>query len=275
MNAIAKAIWFIESHLNSALTLETVAEVADVSKFHLARAFAFATGHSVFGYARARRLSVAAQELARGAPDILSVALAAGYGSHEAFTRAFRAHFGQTPEEIRAGAEIDPQKLQEPITMASTQLKLSAPRIETRDAFLAAGMARHYNVSERSKIPSQWEGFVPYIGNISGQKSSVAYGLCYNTDDDGNMDYMCAVEVTDFDRVPKELDRLRIARAKYAVFRHDGHVSAISATWNEIFRTGLSEANLRLAEGPMFERYGEDFNGDTGLGAMEIWIPVA
>jgi AraC family transcriptional regulator len=35
------------------------------------------------------------------APDILSLALDTGYGSHEAFSRAFRAQFGTTPETIR------------------------------------------------------------------------------------------------------------------------------------------------------------------------------
>ena len=52
-------------------------------------------------YARARRLTEAARVLAKGAPDILNVALEADYGSHEAFTRAFRDHFGMTPEAVR------------------------------------------------------------------------------------------------------------------------------------------------------------------------------
>ena len=53
-------------------------------------------------YLRARRLSVAARALVNGVPDIFSVALDVGYGSHEAFTRAFRERFGVTPESVRA-----------------------------------------------------------------------------------------------------------------------------------------------------------------------------
>jgi AraC family transcriptional regulator len=45
-------------------------------------------------YVRGRRLTEAAKVLSDGAPDILTVALDAGYGSHEAFTRAFRDQFG-------------------------------------------------------------------------------------------------------------------------------------------------------------------------------------
>src|SRR3954469_13430426 len=101
MNPAQKALWFIESHLADALTLDEIAGVAGVSRFHMVRAFAAATGFSVMRYVRVRRLTEAARALANGAPDILALALDADYGSHEAFTRAFRDHFGMTPEAVR------------------------------------------------------------------------------------------------------------------------------------------------------------------------------
>ena len=107
MNPAQKALWFIESHLGEPLTLEDISGVAGVSRFHMVRAFAAATGFSVIRYVRARRLTEAARALARGAPDILTLALDADYGSHEAFTRAFRDHFGVTPEAVRAATCLD------------------------------------------------------------------------------------------------------------------------------------------------------------------------
>src|SRR4029077_9953194 len=102
MNPAQKALWFIESHLADAWTLDEISAIGGVSRFHMVRAFAAATGFPVMRYVRARRLTEAARALARGAPDILSLALEADYGSHEAFTRAFRDHFGVTPETVRA-----------------------------------------------------------------------------------------------------------------------------------------------------------------------------
>src|SRR4030088_213575 len=122
MNPAQKALWFIESHLADALTLDEIAGVSGISRFHMVRAFAAATGFSVMRYVRARRLSEAARALANGAPDILSLALDADYGSHEAFTRAFRDHFGVTPEAVRAAACLDHLELQEPIVMDSTAI---------------------------------------------------------------------------------------------------------------------------------------------------------
>src|SRR3954470_12793987 len=94
MNPVGKALWFIETHFAGELSLAAIAAAAGVSRYHLSRAFDAATGSSAMAYVRGRRLTLAAQALAKGAPDILSVALAAGYGSHEAFTRAFRDQFG-------------------------------------------------------------------------------------------------------------------------------------------------------------------------------------
>src|SRR3954469_126714 len=117
MNPVGKAIWFIESHLCSELTLEQVAEIGGVSRYHMVRAFGMTTGCSVMRYVRARRLTEAARTLANGAPDILAVALDAGYASHEAFTRAFRDQFGSTPDKVRTTGTVDNLLLMEPIRM--------------------------------------------------------------------------------------------------------------------------------------------------------------
>ncbi len=60
MNAIGKAIWYVESHFADDITLDDVAEAAGLSKFHLAGAFSTFAGTSVMRHVRARRLSEAA-----------------------------------------------------------------------------------------------------------------------------------------------------------------------------------------------------------------------
>src|SRR5882672_6285002 len=137
MNPAQKALWFIESHLADALTLDEIAVVGGISRFHMVRAFGAATGLSVMRYVRVRRLSEAARALANGAPDILALALDADYGSHEAFTRAFRDHFGVTPETVRGSTCLGHLKLQEPVVMDSTpSTNLQPPRFATGKAFL-------------------------------------------------------------------------------------------------------------------------------------------
>src|ERR1700692_1568096 len=158
MNPAQKALWYIESHLADALTLDEIAGVGGISRFHMVRAFVAATGLSVMRYVRARRLSEAARALAQGAPDILTVALDADYGSHEAFTRAFRDHFGVTPEAVRSSTCLDHLKLQEPILMDSTATdKLQAPRFLTGKPLLVAGLGERFSHDNGAGIPGLWQ----------------------------------------------------------------------------------------------------------------------
>jgi AraC family transcriptional regulator len=274
-NPVGKALWFIESHFTEELTLEDVASVAGVSRYHMARVFGIATGCSVLRYVRGRRLTEAARTLAGGAPDILAVALDAGYGSHEAFTRAFRDQFGLTPEALRACGCLDEITLMEPIKMDETLLtQLETPRVENFRTLLIAGLKERYNSETSANIPAQWQRFTPYLGNIPGQVGRTAYGVLCNGDDAGNTEYISGMEVSDFSRVPPELSRLRIPEQRYVVFSHRDHISAIRRTWFTIFNKWLPESGYQMAEGPEFERYGEEFDGRTGMGGLEIWIPI-
>ena len=63
--------------------------MCNISAFHLTRSFAATMGLSLMRYVRARRMSEAAKQLAQGTDDILGVALASGYGSHEALLVRF------------------------------------------------------------------------------------------------------------------------------------------------------------------------------------------
>ena len=275
MSVTSKALWYIESHLDSDLSLEEVAEVASVSRFHLSRAFAGSTGCSFAGYVRARRLSEAAKALAQGSRDILSVALDAGYGSHEAFTRAFRQYFGLTPEQLRTQAPIENITLQEPIRMdQSTTIPLLSPRLVKGDSMLIFGLGQRCPRVGNPAIPSQWNSFLAHLGHIDGQIGNVAYGVIYNSDDSGSYDYICGVAVCEFPVHPPEFTRLRIPPQSYAVFEHRDHVSAIASTWKAIWERGLADNGFEVLDGPAFERYDQQFDGRTGLGGLEIWVPV-
>jgi AraC family transcriptional regulator len=276
MNPAQKALWYIESHLAQPLTLDEIAAIGGVSRFHMVRAFAAATGFPVMRYVRARRLSEAARALANGAPDILSLALDADYGSHEAFTRAFRDHFGVTPEMVRAATCPDQLKLQEPIKMDSTALDhLKPPRFETSKPLLVAGLGeRITHDNQGAGIPNQWQRFHQSVDDIPGRIGKLAYGVCCNGDDAGNFDYIAGVEVTDFSDLPREFSRVRIPEQKYAVFTHSDHISTIRRTVNTIWNHWLPMSGMKAADAPNFERYDEKFDPLTGDGGLEIWIPV-
>ena len=275
MNPVGRALWYIESHFSGELSLEEIATMGGVSRFHMTRAFSAATGHSIMRYVRARRLTEAARALSDGAPDILALAIEAGYGSHEAFTRAFRDQFGTTPEEVRAQRRLDNLNLVEPIKMDETpNSKLEPPRFVDGKLLLVAGLGERYDCDSSAAIPAQWQRFLPHFGRIPGQVNKVAYGVCCNGDDAGNFDYVCGVEVKDFSGLPHEWSRVRIPPQRYAVFTHKGHISTIRGTWSSIWNEWMPNSGQQRADAPDFERYGENFDSVSGSGGLEIWIPV-
>ena len=276
MTAIGKALWFIEAQLAKDISLETIAQFCGVSRFQLVRGFGMATGRSVIRYLRARRLSEAAKRLAAGAPDILAVALDAGYGSHEAFTRAFQALFGCTPEALRSRANLDGLKLVEVFRMDESLItELEAPRIEQGRSLRIAGIGDRFRFETSQGILALWQRLIPYLGTIPGQLGAVTYGVSYNPDGAGNFDHIAGVEVARFDDVPEELRRLTIAEQRYAVFTHRGHISTLRRTVYTIWNKWLPESGQKLAEAPDFERYDERFDPMTGNGPVEIWLPIA
>jgi AraC family transcriptional regulator len=275
MNAVGKAIWFIETHFSGDISLDDIAMSAGVSRYHIVRAFGFATGHSVMRYVRGRRLSEAAGSLANGAPDILAVALDASYGSHEAFTRAFREQFGLTPEAVRTQGHLCNIELVDPIKMDETLIgDLKPTRFENGGPLLIAGLGERYTWETSKAGPAQWQRFVPYLGNISGQVGKATFGVACNGDDEGNFDYIAGVEVTDFSDLPPAFSRVRIGPQKYAVFSHRDHISTIRRTVRTIWTKWLPESGHEVADAPSFERFGEEFDPKTGMGGFEIWIPI-
>jgi AraC family transcriptional regulator len=278
MQAIGKALWYIESHFGEPLTLDDVARASGLSRFHLARTFAALVGQPVGAYARARRLTEAAKTLAGGAPDILAVALDAGYGSHEAFTRAFRDQFGATPDEVRARRSLSTLTLVEALRMPDAPAPDIQPAaIRKGEAMRFAGLRKYFRFEDRAGIPSLWQAFGPHIGHVPGQMGRDAYGLCLapaDPSDDAGFDYVAAVAVSSLDGLPEDLSGARLAARSWAVFPHAGHVSSIGVTcaaagaW--LSRTGCSvEGGMQ-----MVEHYGPGFDADAGVGDIEVWVPV-
>ena len=151
---------------------------------------------------------------------------------------------------------------------------LAPPRFETLKPLLVAGLSERYDCETSKAIPAQWQRFAPHIGNITGQIGWTAYGVRHNCDEDGNFDYTAGVEVASFSALPTEFGRVRIPAQRYAVFANADHVSTIRRTIVTIWNKWLPESGLQVADAPDFERYGESFDPRTGMGGLEIWIPI-
>lgn len=99
----------IDRHLDGDLDLETVSRVAAFSKFHFHRQFKATFGVSLHRYVQLVRMRQASKRLADGqGPSVTDIALDAGYETPDAFARAFRQRFRQSPSDFRKSPDWAP-----------------------------------------------------------------------------------------------------------------------------------------------------------------------
>ena len=124
---------YVDRHLEGNLSLDDMASVACLSRFHFARAFKQAVGQSPGRYVVARRLERAKALLVDGDAPLVEIALALRFSSQANFTRAFRQSTGLAPGQYRreAMALLDINALR----ARSRSNEIELPRIDLGKAF--------------------------------------------------------------------------------------------------------------------------------------------
>lgn len=132
IDRIVTAIEYIESNLDRAISLCSVAEEANSSLYWFHRIFPPLAGDSLGGYVRKRRLNAAAFDLVTTDARILDIAIKYGYSGHEAFTRAFHAHFRILPSAYRKAGIFAPRKLPESRSSIARRNRMKEIRTQER-----------------------------------------------------------------------------------------------------------------------------------------------
>lgn len=99
---LLRVLLHIQRNLDRSMSLGELAEVAAFSPFHFARIFRAMTGETVGEHVRRLKLERAAGHLRRTRRTVMEIALDAGFDTPEAFSRTFKAQFGEPPSRFRA-----------------------------------------------------------------------------------------------------------------------------------------------------------------------------
>ena len=278
-----RVVEYIDYHLDAPLELDVLAAVANFSAFHFHRLFTAWMGETLGEYVRRRRLEVAAQRLAaQPRLAVTQVALAVGFGSTEAFSRAFKARFGQTPTAWR-DAEVSKrdqfdrnldQAEQSPARQDGSMKVTIVDRPPTTIAYL-----RHVGPYGKEVSDFWMQEVDPWMrtNNLYGRPR---YGI--SLDDPGvtapdKLRYDAAVEVAPDFTGTGSYHKTVLPGGKYAVGQFQGDDRAIGDAWGWIIREWLPDSGMQLDARPFFEHYPVDakYDGATGQFECEICIPIA
>jgi AraC family transcriptional regulator len=256
------------------LSLRGIAGEVGVTPEWLTRSFAMTHGLSFMRYVWRRRLTCAAERLAAGEGSVIAVALDAGYGSPEAFARAFRGAFGVSPRDIILRGSVEGLPLQSALERAMGEGLGLKPEILAMPDRRIVGPLKRYTMETRSGIPGQWAEYNAEGVELSGAVPGAWYGVCANFGEDGGFDYLCGAELPQ-GAVPEGWATITLPAGNWARFATKAHISAMQDMWGEIFRDWMGGDRLVPRDGPSAEFYPASFNGMTGEGGYEIWVPVA
>ena len=269
-----RVLWLVETRLSQPITLQGMAAELGVSPEWLTRSFSSAYGQTFMRYVWRRRLSRAALQLAGGQDQVITVALDSGYGSPEAFARAFRGAFGETPRDIIRRGATDGLPLQPALeTKPMNRLNLT-PVIETMPERRIVGLRRRYTMETRMAIPGQWAEYNGGGHELSDAVPDAWYGVCADFGEDGSFDYLCGQEAPRA-AVPAGWSAITLPAGRWARFATTAHISAMQEMWGEIYREWMGKDRMTPRDGPSTEYYPASFDGATGEGGYEIWVPVA
>lgn len=158
----------IHAHLEEPIEPAELARVAELSVHHFHRVFRGMMGESVMAFVRRSRLERAALRLKYSKLSVTQVATLSGYQSHEAFTRAFRNQFGQSPSDFRS----------ETVATISSETECFMQERPERTVLAV----RH--VGPYEGCLASWERLQSWTAEVGlGDKSLESLGLCYEDPD--------------------------------------------------------------------------------------------
>jgi len=259
ISRILRVQFFIQSHLDEELALDRLAELAGYSSCHFHRIFRGVVGESADDYVRRLRMERAAQSLRFRRRSVLEVALDAGYGSHEAFTRAFVRCFGVTPSEFQS-LEHPPVSIKEQImqTVTHTADSVRLERMPSRRmAFMrVVGAYSHATINPAFDRILHWASS---RGLMTGDTVCLAV---YHDDPEVTAPEKqradVGITVGDAFQPTDDVHVQTIAGGLCAVLRHQGHYDTLGDAYRWFYGAWLPDSGREPGQAPPYEIYVND-----------------
>jgi len=279
-----RVVGYVEDNLSDDIDVASLAASLGTTDYHVRRMFSSLAGMPLSEYIRRRRMTVAAADLV-GDEEMLAIAVRYGYGSTEAFGRAFRAVHGASPGDVRRdGGPLRSQpQLRFRLTVEGTSSMDT--RIAERPAFRLIGHA--------ARVPLIHEGVNPHIqAHIAGLPASEHLRLKELSDTEpagllqvsadvdpdytegSDLTYLHGVAVGEATPLPDDLDVIDVPAGPWAVFRETGaYPAALQAMWAATAGDWFPSNPWRLRPGPSIVAI-LDRSPDFATATCELWLPV-
>lgn len=249
---IRRVVDYIHDHPAGDLSLDALADVAALSRFHFHRVYAAIVGETAASTVRRMRLHRAAVALVYGTDPVATIARSVGYPQTQSFSRAFSGHYGLTPAAFRKQGELRPFPLHLPMKgplMFPVTIRTEPPRR------LAA-------VAHKGPYPEIGRAFETLSSTIAARglfgqvgKMIAAY---YDSPADvkpADLRSHAGFEMPPDVTLSAPLEELRLPGGRHAVLTFKGPYAGLQAAYDQLFGLWLPQSGEVPADSPVFEVY--------------------
>jgi AraC family transcriptional regulator len=232
---LQRVIKHIHDHLDEPLELDRLAGIACLSRYHFHRIYRSLIGETVADTVARLRLQRAANSLARTGQSVSEISQNAGYGSAEAFSRAFQTAYRQTPTAFRTSKGASHMTVE----------------VQNRNPMRLVTVSHHGPAHE---IGFAFNRLVAWAGP-RGLLKPGACGVAVYLDDMGSPQQQRSLAGLTVDQTVAGDDMASIYTipgGRHAMILHKGAYAKIGHSYAELYRW-LSENGLEPADAPLFE----------------------
>jgi AraC family transcriptional regulator len=284
---LVRVLGHIQQHLDEPLRLGELAGLACFSPYHFHRIFKGMVGESVKEYVRRLRLERAASQLKLGSAAVIEIALDAGYESHEAFARSFKAYFGASPslfrrirrphiERVSSGIHYRPG---ETVQRFRTLRRGETMNVEIQQMKpMRVAFLRH--VGPYGEVGVTWDRLLTLMGKdgyLGG--NTMMLGICHDDPEvtpPSKVRYDACVTVGDDYQPTGDIQVQVVAGGEYARTTHTGPYNGLGRTYTEFLGQWLPRSGRELRDAPCFEVYLNDPQSTDPEDLLtDIYAPLA
>lgn len=275
--AIVHTMDFVEANCEKQLTLEGLAERADMSPFHFHRLFRAYAGQPLGKFIRHVRLQKGARLLRTSDSKIVMIAFDCGYGSHEAFSRTFQVWAGVSPTQYR-----DSLSQGQPVILPNTEpFERSNSSVEgpTLQRLAETWFVFKRHIGPYSQIPQAFDATMQALARDNSLPNDpVIAGIAYDDPDlrpSSQLRFDAGIVVDHEREAPDGLRVTRIAPCQCAVVRVTGPYEQLVDGYDKLYRHGA-----RLIDKPIFDAPAILFYREMPPmvsiddAQTEIWLPL-
>lgn len=273
---VNKSLSYIYKHIDTNITLDDLARLNSISKFHFHRIFKEETGENLFERISSIRLQKAANLLVSNSYSTISeIREQCGYSSHSSFVKAFKNRFSYTPSQWKNGSYIDYsiKNISFNITTNDDFLSLT-PTIKVAPKKVCAYI-RHkgYDLS----VTKTWQKLMAYayekkldnaiqIGIFHDNPVITPYEDCQ---------YIAALEVDNMFIATNSISKLEIEESLCAVFHYEGVYGDVTRLMAYIYNYWLPNSEYEAKTVPPYAIYNKNHLLDENEHFnLEFYIPI-